>query len=193
MRQSLCGPGEVAAAPASRGAWDRTGSSARRPCSPGPAERPEVRCPTTRPEPENFGTSYYTNHEKFFGFSDPSVGSAGPADRTHLPERQRPAEPAGPAKKALLISPRPFSVWYYTTPVAAALCAALSQLILGKVVASPWAKCTAATANLLNHSNRRSCRPALGRSSCRPPEQQTHGAHTRGPAAHRSGWSNSRW
>jgi len=33
----------------------------------------------------------YTNHEKFFDFSDPSVGSVAAAtDRTHLPERQRP-------------------------------------------------------------------------------------------------------
>ena len=56
-----------------------------------------------------------TNHEKFFDFSHPSVGLAGPADSTHSPERQRPAEPAGPTNNALPISPRPFGVWYDTT------------------------------------------------------------------------------
>ena len=66
--------------------------------------------------------STHTNHEKFFDFSHPSVGSAGPADRTHSPEGQLPAEPAGPTNNALPISPRPFGVWYQSENLRAHTC-----------------------------------------------------------------------
>jgi hypothetical protein len=42
-----------------------------------------------------------TNHEKFFEFSQPSVGSVAVAtDRTPPSAKQRPAGPAGPTKKS---------------------------------------------------------------------------------------------